>query len=372
MSQQTVLITGGAGFVGGWIVKAVADQLPEFKIVIVDRHNNEKWDSAVRFFQVDITDASAVLKCFDAVRPTAVIHSAGIVPNAGARYDKSKKAFDRIYSVNVGGTKNMLEAAKATGVLYFVYTSSVTVIVDELAVDHPNMTEDLPTDLATLPYGRTKSIAEKLVLEADDGDAFRTCALRPSVVFGPGDENCIPTLHSCIAKGETKFVVGDPAKSLYDFTYVTNVADAHVLALKNLMTTGTAAGRPFFISNGEPIGFRDFCLAIWRGFGHVPKYEIKLPLALASFAGLMAEAVTWITGGQATFSRGAIRELTMIAYSDIGNARAILDYEPRVGLTEGIRLSCEVRDQYNHLLIQPFNTHASNRIIRAALQAKIA
>jgi sterol-4alpha-carboxylate 3-dehydrogenase (decarboxylating) len=342
MTHQTVLITGGSGFIGGWIVRAVREQLLDFEVAVVDRQKSKEWDSSVQFFQVDITDKTAVLRCFEEVKPAAVIHSAGIVPNAGARYITSKKAYDRTYAVNVGGTKNILEAAKAVGVRYFVYTSSVTVLVDDLSVDHPNMTEDLPTDLATLPYGRTKSIAEKFVLETNNADSFKTCALRPSVTFGPGDENCIPTLHDCIAKGETPFVIGNPTKSLYDFTYVTNIADAHVLALKNLMTTGTAAGRPFFITNGEPVSFRGFCLAVWREFGHVPKYEIKIPLSLAWFAGLMAEAVTWITGGQATLSRGSVRELTMTAYSNIGNAREVLGYEPNVGLAEGIRLSCEV------------------------------
>jgi sterol-4alpha-carboxylate 3-dehydrogenase (decarboxylating) len=349
--QQTILITGGSGFIGGWIVKAVREQLPDFKIVVLDRHKSKEWDESIDFVQVDIRDRDAVLECFNTIKPAAVIHSAGIVPNAGKRYDTSKKAFNQMHIVNVGGTKNILEAAKTIGVRYFIYTSSVTVIVDDLSVDHPNMTEDLPTGLATLPYGKTKGIAEKLVLEANDLDTFRTCALRPSVAFGPGDENCIPTLHSCIAKGETPFVIGKPAKSLYDFTYVTNIADAHVLALKNLMfTTPTAAGRPFFISNGEPVSFRGFCLSVWKGFGHVPKYEIKLPLGLAWFAGLMAEAFTRLTGGKATLSRGSVKELTMTAYSDIGNARMILGYEPRVTLEEGIRLSCEVNDVYAMLL----------------------
>jgi sterol-4alpha-carboxylate 3-dehydrogenase (decarboxylating) len=342
MTRETVLITGGSGFVGGWIVRAVREQLPDLEVAVVDRQKSKELDGSVQFFQVDITDKTAVLRCFEEVKPVAIIHSAGIVPNAGTRYITSKKAYDRTYAVNVGGTQNILEAAKAVGVRYFVYTSSVTVIVDDLSVDHPNMTEDLPTDLATLPYGRTKSIAEKFVLEANHADNFKTCALRPSVTFGPGDENCIPTLQDCIAKGETPFVIGNPSKSLYDFTYVTNIADAHALALKNLMTTGTAAGRPFFITNGEPVSFRGFCLAVWREFGHVPKYEIKIPLSLAWFAGLMAETVTWITGGQATLSRGSVRELTMTAYSNIGNAREVLGYEPKVGLAEGIRLSCEV------------------------------
>lgn len=349
MSKAAILITGGAGFVGSWIAKAVQEQLPDFQIVVLDRQkgsngilNLDDDTSTIRFEQLDITDARAVFACFASIlNPTAVIHAAGVVPNAGQRYDTSKSAFERCHAVNVVGTQNVLQATRAVGARSFIYTSSVTVLVDDFSVDYPNMTEDMLTGSATLPYGRTKAMAEKAVLEANC-HTFRTCALRPSVIFGPGDENCTPTLYSCIAKGETPFIIGDATASLYDFTYVSNVADAHVLALRNLMTTGTAAGKPFFTTNGEPVPFRTFCLAVWAAFGHVPRRQFYIPLVLAWFMGLLAECVTWVTDGVATLSRGSVRELTMTAYCNIERARDVLGYEPRVGLAEGIRLSCEV------------------------------
>jgi sterol-4alpha-carboxylate 3-dehydrogenase (decarboxylating) len=206
------------------------------------------------------------------------------------------------------------------------------------------MTEDIPTGSAALPYGCTKAMAEDLVLAADSSHGgIRTCALRPSVVFGPGDTNCIPTLHACIAKRETPFVIGNALASLYDFTYVSNVADAHVLALQNLMGTSTAAGHAFFITNNEPVPFRTFCLAVWAGLGHKPRFEVYIPLWLAWFVGLVAELVSWMFGVEATLSRGSVRELTMTAYASTKKARKVLGYVPRVGLAEGIRLSCEVR-----------------------------
>lgn len=68
-----------------------------------------------------------------------------------------------------------------------------------------------------------------------------------------------------------------------------NVADAHVLAIENLVTSRTAAGEAFFIQNNEPITFRDFCLAIWAYFGHTPLFEIRVPEGLAYIAGLVCE-----------------------------------------------------------------------------------
>jgi nucleoside-diphosphate-sugar epimerase len=95
-----------------------------------------------------------------------------------------------------------------------------------------------------------------------------TCVLRPSVLFGKGDTQLVPPIHACLAKQETPWVVGD-GTNLWDVTYVENVADAHVLAAENLMSSKTAAGEIFFIQNNEPIPFRDFTLEVWKNFGHV-------------------------------------------------------------------------------------------------------
>ena len=102
----------------------------------------------------------------------------------------------------------------------------------------------------------------------DSRQSMPTCVLRPSVLFGKGDTQLVPPIHACLAKQETPWVVGD-GSNLWDVTYVNNVADAHVLAAENLMSSKTAAGEIFFIQNNEPIPFRDFCLEIWKNFGHV-------------------------------------------------------------------------------------------------------
>ena len=78
----------------------------------------------------------------------------------------------------------------------------------------------------------------------------------------------LPPIHACLAKRETPWIVGD-GTNLWDVTYVENVADAHVLAAQNLVSSKLAAGETFFIQNNEPIAFRDFCLEIWKNFGHV-------------------------------------------------------------------------------------------------------
>lgn len=168
-----------------------------------------------------------------------------------------------------------------------------------------------------------------------------TCALRPSVVFGPGDPQMIPSLHACIAKGETPFVIGD-GLNLWDLTYVGNLADAHVLAMENLLSTRTAAGQALFISNEQPVPFRDFCLAVWKEFGHDPPFQVRIPQRLAKLAGSVAEWATWLTGRPSTLSRGSVQDACQIRYCSGIKARKLLDYKPRVGIEEGIQISCEV------------------------------
>jgi sterol-4alpha-carboxylate 3-dehydrogenase (decarboxylating) len=168
-----------------------------------------------------------------------------------------------------------------------------------------------------------------------------TCSVRPAVICGPGDYQLVTTIQKCIDKLETPFVIGDGG-GLYDFIYVGNVADAHVLAVHNLLTTRTAAGEAFLITNGSPIPFRAFCLAIWAHFGHVPPFELHIPKPVAWAAAWAMEWVTWLTGRDATLSRGSVKDYCQHAYANIDKARRILGYEPRVSLADGLKMSCDV------------------------------
>lgn len=175
---------------------------------------------------------------------------------------------------------------------------------------------------------------------AANGEKLLTCALRPSVLFGPGDYQLIPSVHACITKGETPFIIGD-GENLWDVTYVDNIADAHMLAVENLLSTKTAAGEAIFISNQEPVPFREFCLAVWGNFGHYRPYQIRIPQALATSVGHLAEWVTWLTGNQTTLSSGSVKDACSIRYCNGEKARKILGYSPRFSIEEGIRISCK-------------------------------
>ncbi|KAL8952408.1 MAG: hypothetical protein Q9222_001685 [Ikaeria aurantiellina] len=333
----SVLVTGGLGFVGSAVVVALQRCQPEWHLSILDLQDPLEQQLHVSYWKCDITDGAKVEEMISTIQPMVIIHTAGLVPGLIDRY--GREVCDRIFDVNVNGTRNILNAARKNQVRAFVWTGSCTAVTDDFSQQYPNIDESWPTSAHPLIYGESKAAAEALVLNASSYE-MPTCALRPSVVFGPGDRQIIPSLYACIAKGETPFTIGD-GLNMWDLTYVDNVADAHVLAVENLLLTKTAAGQPILISNEQPVPFRDFCLAVWAEFGHHPPFEVKIPVALATIVGRCAEWATWLTGTQSTLSRGSIKDACQVRYCDGVKARYILGYKARIGIEEAIELSCQ-------------------------------
>lgn len=341
MSISTALVTGGAGFVGAAIIQSLSARHPDCRITVLDLRIPSQPDRIpdVAYYQADVTSADEFSRALEHIRPQVVFHAAGVVPPVPQRYSRADDA--RVFKINVEGTRNALAASKAVGVEAFVVTSSCTVVADALDHELPNVDETLPTFKHSLAYGESKAEAERITLEACD-ERFPTCAIRPSITFGPGDPNCLPTVYGCIARYETPFVLGS-GDNLCDFTYIDNIADAHVLAAENLLSTRTAAGQAFFISGGEPISFRDFCVAVWAEFGHLPPFEVHVPERVAWSAGLVLEWVSWLTGKPIGLCRGSVYDALRTRYANIEKARKVLGYRPRVGLAEGLHLTCLVR-----------------------------
>ncbi|KAF7897917.1 uncharacterized protein EAF01_008883 [Botrytis porri] len=346
MVIRSVLVTGGLGFVGSAIVDALYKKYPFSLIIILDISEGifewkkkSKYPPTISFVACDILDEEKLKGVLRHTKPDVVVHTAGIVPPLSERYHR--RIEEIILHVNVEGTRNVLNATRDAGAGVFIYTSSCCSVVDDWAHPYPNIDERWPTAKRASIYGESKAKAEKIVLAADS-TTFSTCILRPSVIMGPGDKQLIPPIHACIAKGETPFIIGS-ADNLWDITYVTNVADAHFLAAENLRSnTPTAAGEIFFIQNNTPITFRDFSVAVWKEFGHIPPYEVTVPESLAWAAGLLAEVVSWLTGSKGpTLSRDSVNDACAVRYANGEKAKRILGYEARVGLEEGIRLSCE-------------------------------
>lgn len=366
---SSVLVTGGTGFVGSAIVRSLLEHHPTCQITILDLTVDESmcrergiFHPNVSFLKANILDLDELRRAFQENRPSAVVHTAGFVPPLSERY--ARRMERQAHRLNVDGTRNVLEVAIEVGVKAFVYTSTCCVVIDDWRNEYANIDERWPVverGKGSI-YAESKAIAEMLVLNANGSESAKTdekhdtkknqhndkhlgiltSSIRPAVIYGEGDHQLVPSIVSCIIdKNESPFLVG-PGTNMWDTVYVGNVADAHVLALENLLSPHPdAAGEAFFIQNNTPTTFREFCLIVWRTYnGHVPQFTVPIPTWLAWGLGAVMEGITWFTGTPATLSRGSINDATAVRYASGEKARRILRYEPRVNMEEGLRRSC--------------------------------
>ncbi|KAF6757483.1 C-3 sterol dehydrogenase [Ephemerocybe angulata] len=207
MAKDQYLVIGGSGFLGRHIVDQLRVRGDSVSIFdIVQRYHD------VPFFSGDITDESAIASALKQSGTTCIIHTAS--PPAGLT-DGS------IYmKVNVDGTRAVIDAAIACGVRKLVFTSSAGVIF--------NGTDIIDVD-ERLPYPDH----EALVIASNGKGGLLTVALRPAGIFGPGDRQCMSGLYQVYENNQTHFQIGDNT-NMMDWTYVGNVAKAHLLAADKL------------------------------------------------------------------------------------------------------------------------------------------
>lgn len=347
-SPFAVLITGGSGFLGRALVNALLERHPEWQLTVMDIQplGSDLRNRGVKYIYADVTSSESVDHAFGDHEFDLIMHSAGIVPARNLRYSQDSKQWEKVKAINYNGTVNVLNATLRSKCRRFAFTSSCTVVIDDLDHDYYHMNEDTPIGFATLHYGKSKGMAEQYVLSKDHAEkGLKACALRPCTVIGPGDVAVISLIYDLMLKMESHFVVGS-GDTLFDFVYLDNVIDAHVLAIENLLSSETAAGHAFFISNQEPVYFWDFFLAIWEQFGHVPSFRIFIPAWLAWFAGLILETITFFTGGSSTITTGSVKDAIRTQYSDNTKAQEILGYKPKISLSEGVRRSCDDYKKY--------------------------
>ncbi|CZT17947.1 related to ERG26 C-3 sterol dehydrogenase (C-4 decarboxylase) [Ramularia collo-cygni] len=339
-----LLVTGGSGFLGSNIVVDVRRRYPRWKITVLDQNapSPETMDHTDEFVSADVSSAESVSQAFSKIGAIdIVLHAAGVIPARKLRYSTDELQWERVKAINYSGAQNIVSAIMASNCRRLVYTSSCTVVADDLKHDYHNVDETVQTGLAMLHYGRSKILAEQHVLSPSHrSKGLKACALRPCTIIGEGDTAVISVMHDLIAKGETNFIVGD-GYNMCDFMYISNAVDAHILAIENLLTTETAAGEVFFISNDEPVYFWDFLAFLWAQFGHVPRWKIYIPAAVAYFVGVILEWITLLTGTESTLDTGSVQDGIRTQYADISKAKEVLGYVPRVGISEGLRRSCE-------------------------------
>lgn len=156
----SVLVTGGMGFLGSFIVNALLEKHPEWNVIVLDLSLPRMAKRGVLYEVGDVTDISSMSKIIDKFRPDVIIHSAGLVPELAGRYGRQDR--DRVFNVNVNGTRNMLAAAKVSTVKAFVWTGSCTAVTDDRRYQYANIDERWPTSSQSLVYGESKVYSYRL------------------------------------------------------------------------------------------------------------------------------------------------------------------------------------------------------------------
>lgn len=317
-----VLVTGGGGFLGRAIVRQLLERGDSVSSISRSDYP-ELTELGVTCHRGDMADREAVMAAVEGVE--AVIHVAAKAGPGLYRPD--------FVAANVDGTRHVIEACRYHGVRYLVHTSSPSVVHAGGDIDGGDESLPYPQHFAA-PYPATKAEAERLVLAANGRD-LKVCALRPHLVWGPGDNNLLPRLAERNRAGRLKLPAPD---KLIDTVYIDNAAEAHLLALDNLSGPGTAAGRAYFISNGEPLAVGVWLERMLAASGEVPQLGRVSP-RLAMAAATVVEAV-WRglrLRRDPPLSRFVVEHLATAHWYDISAARRDLGYAPRVSIDEGMQ-----------------------------------
>ena len=327
-ADQHVLVTGASGLLGS----SVARRLVEAGHPVTTLQRRASGVAGARDVQGSVTDEATVREALTApagLPPvTAVIHVAAKVSMAGDPAD-----FDRI---NIEGTRTLLAAARAAGVTRWVQISSPSVAHAGASLMGDGASPASP-ELARGDYARTKAASELLALAAD-ADDFRVLALRPHIIWGPGDTQLTERIIDRTRAGRMP-ILGDGA-ALVDMLYIDNAVDAILAALPALEHTH---GEALVVTNGQPrmIGemISRFALA---GGADLP--ALRVPSGVGLAAGSAAEAV-WDRlpqsvkdkgDGEPPLTRFLAEQMSTAHWFDQRRTHAVLQWTPAVSMEEGL------------------------------------
>lgn len=279
----TVLVTGGAGIVGSYVVEDLVKHQACGQVIATYHSKKAHQHSCpgVEYHVCDITNPTELRRLLDATRPAVVIHTVSPGPFAPSEVQ---------HRVNYTATKELVEQVKAhPTVQALVYTSSVQAVVlrpgrsSEAQTEADAILNTLDSGTAISSYGSTKGAADALVLAANTGryspsasssykGRLLTTTLRVGGLYGERDLKTMWEMLKCVNTSATRFQIG-PDKELFDWVYTTNVAQAHVLAAVALMDpahpsrtnpTLKTDGEGFFVTDDSPMKFWEFSRKVWR------------------------------------------------------------------------------------------------------------
>ncbi|HJZ60269.1 MAG TPA: NAD-dependent epimerase/dehydratase family protein [Gemmataceae bacterium] len=317
------LVTGGGGFLGGAIVRLLRQHGREVRSFT---RTSYPWLDELGVEQVlgDVADPAAVER---AVAGVDVVFHVAAKAGVWGRHAE-------FFATNVTGTEHVIAAMKKHAVRKLVYTSTPSVVHGGGDLEGADESVPYPKRFIAA-YPETKALAEQAVLAAN-GPELATVALRPHLIWGPSDPHLVPRILERARAGKLRRIGSRPVK--VDVTYIDNAADAHILAAKALDVGSPAAGKAYFISNGEPVELWPFIDRILT-LAELPPVARTISAWKARLAGRVLEWVYWAfrLPGEPPMTRFVAEQMSTSHWYDISAARRDLGYEPRVSVDEGLR-----------------------------------
>jgi len=328
--MSNILVTGADGFIGQHLTRKLVDGGHSVRTL-------SREDSELYFFdtgevdrrKADIGSRESLSGVMDGI--DAVYHLAAI-----ARNDLGK-SWDDYQSVNVQGTVNLLEEAKAAGVKKFIFISTVEAAGFGDGVN-PRRETDQPNPVNN--YGKSKLLAERQVLS---GDWPMECtALRLPMIYGPGTFLIVPKLFGMVRRGFYPLIGG--GRALMEFCYVDNAVNGIILAGNKR----ESAGELFYISDERSYTIREVVSSIAGAMGKKVLF-LSLPVFAANFLGICWEIAALILpfppiiskySKKPFFSRETVywttKNVNIVSTEKIKNK---LGYSPAVNIKDGTRMT---------------------------------
>lgn len=321
--MNRVVVTGGGGFIGSGIVRALLGRGD--RVTVVGRSPYPELAALdVTCLQGDIGDQSFMNRAF---------RGADLVFHVAAKAGIWGEWQEYVHT-NITGTAACIKSCKKNNVPALVYTSTPSVVFDRH--DLEGVDETIGYAQKTLcHYATTKIIAEKLVVQANDSQLLTT-SIRPHLVWGPGDPHLIPRLLERGRRNQLK-IIGKGSNQV-DIAYIDNVVHAHLLAADNLLGKGSAAGRAFFIGQQQPVVLWDWINKLFADM-EVDAVRGRVPFLAAYIAGGLLEAVhsTLKRTDEPRMTRFVALQLARSHWFSHESARTIIGYEPIVSTEEGMK-----------------------------------
>jgi nucleoside-diphosphate-sugar epimerase len=318
--SETAFVTGGSGFIGGRLIERLRQEGWGVRALVrSDRSAVTVSARGAEPVRGDISDAGSIRSGADGC--SYAFHAAAHVGDWGPRSDFVRD--------NVLGTHNALSATAAAGVRRFVHVGTEAALLAGQPLVNADESVPLRPDSRSL-YPSTKALAEQAVRQANRSGEFETVVVRPRFVWGPGDTTVLPSLVGAVKKGQFRWIGGGRHRT--STTHVDNVVEGLWLGA----TRGTG-GAAYFVTDGEPVVFRDFVSKLLATQGlDAPSGELPVPIARALAAAGEAAWRAFPLPGSPPLTRMALWVSSLECTIDISRARSELGYAPVVSIDDGL------------------------------------